>query len=96
MALRRGAARLFAQALRQQGQCEVPVLQACGPSVAAVSEGCVPLLPRALKPERGSFYIPVAEGGGPHDRSFALGGVRQASQLAGVPSLCGLVYCGTL
>lgn len=39
MALRRGAARLFAQALRQQGQCEAPVAQACGPSASALDQG---------------------------------------------------------
>lgn len=41
MALRRGAARLFAQALRQQGQCEAPVGQACGPSASALNQGYV-------------------------------------------------------
>ena len=41
MALRRGAARLFAQALRQQGQCEAPVTQACGPSASALDQGYV-------------------------------------------------------
>ena len=41
MALRRGAARLFAQALRQQGQCEAPVAKACGPSASALDQGYV-------------------------------------------------------
>ncbi len=39
MALRRGSARLLAQALRQQGQVEARATEAFGPSAPALLEG---------------------------------------------------------